>query len=160
MLAFAFSMNADAQVLLTCTTNSNTTTRDTLNNVDEAVFVTPVNAINDIVGGAFTLQVYKTEISGTSNVNFVVEGSLDGTNWVRVHGTPGADGINCDTLLLADAAGLVTGKFNVRPGSMKVAYTVTHYTGAGRFTRIRVRAITGGTQSVIITQPRLLKNTF
>jgi len=160
MLAFAFSMNANAQVTLTCSSNAFTTLRDTITNTDTAIFVTPVNAINDIVGGAFTLQCVKTEISGTSNINFVVEGTLDGTNWVRVHGTPGADGINCDTLLLADAAGTVTGKFNVRPGSMKVAYSVTHYTGASRFIRIRVRAFSSGTSSAVIPSPRLLKNTF
>lgn len=153
MLAVSTATISNAQI--NCV-GSNGLTTDTLDNAETIYFTTPANSLNAATSGKYVVQLTSTKISGTCTFSIVLEGTIDGTNYFKIHGIPGADGINCDTLTVTNTTGTVGWKINSFPGAVKYVYAATYYSGASRVIRLRVRIVGTGTQSTKIASVKVL----
>lgn len=156
MLTAFSAIGANAQV--TALGSATGLSYDTLTNAGTIYFTVPANSINAATTGKFTVAITATKVSGTSTFSIVLEGTVDGTNWFRVYGTPGADGINCDTLTVTNMSGTAAYKMNITPGAVKTVYGTTYYTAAVRCSRLRVRIVGTGTQVTRFTSVRFLSS--
>lgn len=142
------TMSMNAQITMV-TSNYNTAGQDTIDNTETLYWTTPVNALNSATSGKYDITLTETYISGTNTVRtYVIESTIDGTNWYKVHNTRGTDGVACDTLTTAVlASGSRTLHWSIQPGMIKYLSSTTYSaptteaSGAGRALRLRVRAI-------------------
>lgn len=111
--------------------------------------------------GKYVVTFLKTEISGTSSINVVLQGSNDGTNWFRLTGASGTDGVNCDTIAVPDATGATAYRFSVWPGGYKylpsATYAQTIFTSGACYVpylRVAFNGV-GATQSTKIENVKL-----
>ena len=145
MLALSTAIGANAQITMVGTN----TTSDTVTNAGTVYFTTPVNSLNSATSGKYVVTLTETYVSGTSTArNYVLEGTVDGTNWFKMHGTRGTDGIACDSIAsTAFTTGSRTWKWTVIPGMTKFLSSTTYpvptteASGAGRVVRLRVRCV-------------------
>lgn len=148
MLTLTTAVTATSQIVMV-SDNYNTAGQDTLTNAETIYFTTPVNQLNAATSGKYTVTLTETYISGTTTArNYVIEGTIDGTNWFKMHGTRGTDGAACDTIASTSfSSGSRTWKWTLVPGMTKylssTAYSVptTEASNTGRVARIRVRAV-------------------
>jgi hypothetical protein len=125
------------------------TTFDTVTNAGTTYLTTQANAINVGKAGKYRVSLKTTNISGTSTFKAILQGSLDGTNWVNYFGTAGTNGIQCDTLQVTAAAPAYF-IWSLNP-------TPTVLSNWGRVLYLRVACVGTGTQStrvegLVITQ--------
>lgn len=160
MLTVLTAIGANAQITMVGTN----TTSDTVTNAGTVYFTTPVNALNSATSGKYVVSLTETYTSGTSTArNYVLEGTVDGTNWFRMHGTRGTDGIVCDSISsTALTTGSRTWRWTVIPGMYKYLASTyptptTEASGAGRVVRLRVRCVgVTNPQSTRITNVKCL----
>jgi hypothetical protein len=122
---------------------------DTVTNAGTTYLTTQKGAINVGKSGRYRVALKTTNISGTSTYKAVLQGSLDGTNWVNFYGTAGTNGIQCDTLQVTSAAPAYF-IWSLNP-------TPTVLSNWGRVLYLRVACVGTGTQSTrveaeVITQ--------
>lgn len=153
MLAVSTATISSAQI--NCVASNGLLT-DTITNADSTYFTTPANALNAATSGKYVVAVTTNRLSGTGVLNVILEGTIDGTYWFKMHNTPGADGVNCDSLLIPTTAGAFGFKLNCTPGSVKVAYGTTYYTGTSRVIRLRAKLLGAATQSTKIVSVKVL----
>lgn len=159
LIASAVSLAVSAQVKnLKGTYGSNL---DTVANAG-TVYLTSVSGDLDAIGlnGNYDLQVTARSISGSVSVTFVLQSSIDGTNWQNHFKAPGQDGVNCDTLVIG-AAG--THVWTIRTGAVKTIQSSgvvinQWYTNSGRRLRFRLKAVGLGTQSTEIKSQLITQN--
>ncbi len=149
LLAFAVSCNEASAQGKAITLNGSDATTDTITNAGTTYLTSPI--LSAYKSGKFGVALKTTNVSGTSTYKAIIQGSLDGTNWVNVHGIAGTNGINCDTLQVTAAAPAYW-VFNVAPGSVKSVTDSTFlYTGATRYLYLRIACVGTGSQSTIIS---------
>ena len=126
---------------------SNTSARyDTLTNAGTVYFTTPTNALNANKTGTYSIQWKARNVSGTSTFKVVVLGTINGSDYVPVHGVAGTDGIHCDTLQVT-ALSPASSIFRIQSGSRHSVTTSTYtFTNAGKFRGLRLLFIGTGTQ--------------
>jgi hypothetical protein len=122
---------------------------DTVTNAGTTYLTTQAGAINVGKSGKYRVALKTTNISGTSTYKAILQGSLDGTNWVNYYGTAGTNGIQCDTLQVTSAAPAYF-IWSLNP-------TPTVLSNWGRVLYLRVACVGTGTQSTrveasVITQ--------
>lgn len=126
------------------------TTFDTLDDAGTVYLTTPTGALNNMTAGKYAIQMSIANVSGTTGGTCILEGTIDGTNWVVMHkSTRGVDGVHCDSLTISGATSHI---FNVVPGISKfyAGTGQTNITNAGRRLRIRLKFVGTGTQRSII----------
>lgn len=164
VLGLIFALNSNAQTKRGITLYSSTygNAIDTVaGNVTPIYFVTAEGNTATSKTGKYVITFLKTEISGTSSINVVLQGSYDGTNWFRLTGASGTDGQNCDTLAIPDGTGATAYKMMTWPGGTKylssATYTQTIWTSGACFVpylRVAFNGV-GATQSTQIKNVKL-----
>jgi len=163
LAAFTFApQTASAQITMLGSVDG--VSSDTLVNANTIYFTTPAAALNNYNTGKYRVSFHCANVSGTSTFKVILQGTIDGTNWVNMTGLGGTDGINCDTLQVTSAspADFI---FNCVPGVGKT-YTSALYSvytsGAtfqgrqGRVIRLRLAFVGTGTQSTYISGVKCL----
>lgn len=117
---------------------------DTLTNSNGPKYLTS----NLIPGttGKYAVQISTTNISGTSTITAVLQGSLDGVLWDNIYHTAGTTGVACDTLSIS---GNTVHTFWVAPNFTS---------NAGRRMYVRVKFVSGATQSTQIKGKYITSN--
>ena len=136
----ACQRKAEAQSLIPLKTNSGALF-DTLSNAGTSAFRTAANALSANATGSYAIQFKSTNISGTSTFKVIVQGSLDGTNYVNVNQVAGTTGVRTDTLQVT-AGSPVYWIFRVTPNASN---------NAGKFRYLRLYFVGTGTQKTRIT---------
>ena len=164
MLTVLTAVGANAQITMV-TDNGNAAGQDTLANAETIYWTTPVNALNSATSGKYRVQFNCTNLTGTSTFKVIAQGTIDGTNWFNMYGTPGTNGINCDTLQVTTGSP-ATWVFNMIPGiphnvAASTAYGVFTagqpiYGALGRVVRLRLKVVGTGTQSTKINNVKCL----
>jgi hypothetical protein len=140
LIALASFTTSKAQTIIQMF--SGTRTFDTLANTGTVTFATKANALNASKTGRYRVAVSITNLSGTSSGRMILQGSLNGTDYVNVFAVPGTNGVLCDTLTFTSGSP-ARHVWNVFPGSVKSVTDSTYwYTNAGYFPFLRV-VITG-----------------
>ena len=113
-------------------------------------------AKSSLVGkpSSFSIQIPFSNVSGTSTFKVILEGTIDGTNWQNIHGVPGTNGVNCDTLQVT-AGAPANWIFNVSKGSAHTEGSVIHWTGVGNYTAVRAKCVGTGSQVTIVGPAKL-----
>ena len=157
MKKFIFFLSIVALCFIGCQEKANAqvkmfgshTSFDTVTNAGTTYLTTQANAINVGKSGRYRVSLKVTNISGTSTFKAILQGSLDGTNWVNYFGTAGTNGIQCDTLQVTSAS----------PGYFiwSLTPTPTVLSNWGRVLYLRLACVGTGTQStrvdgLVITQ--------
>lgn len=135
----AFNEKATAQVIIL---NGSHTTTDTVTNTGTTDLTTAAGVLTKMTNGKYRVAFKITNVSGTSSLRAIVQGSLDGSNWVNFFGNAGTTGVQCDTLTITSAA----------PAYHIWALNQTHDSKSnwGRVLFLRVRCIGTATQSTIV----------
>lgn len=159
-LIFALNGNAQNKKAYTLTSTSYGLATDTISNANTIYFKTAEGATAANKTGKYSISWLFTKNSGTCTFNAVLQGSYDGTNWFRMTGCQGTDGINCDTIAVSNQTGTIAYKFSTWPGGLKylpsATYTQTVWTsGAMPVPYLRIAFIGTGSQSSIISNVKL-----
>lgn len=135
----AFGQKATAQVI---TLNGSHATTDTVTNTGTTDLTTAAGVLTKMTNGKYRVAFKITNVSGTSSLRAIVQGSLDGQNWVNYFGNAGTNGVQCDTLTITSAA----------PAYHIWALNQTNDSKSnwGRVLFLRVRCIGTATQSTIV----------
>ena len=112
---------------------------DTVTNAGTTYLTTQLSAIKSNTTGKYRVALKVANISGTSTFKAILQGSLDGTNWVNYYGTAGTNGIQCDTLQVTSAAPAYF-IWSLTP-------TPTVLSNWGRVLYLRIACVGTGTQS-------------
>ena len=135
MLTFSTAIASQAQI--TFISSIDGTAIDTLINAGTLSFTSPINALTN-KSSNYTIQFKGANVSGTSTYKVVLRGTIDGTNYVPLHGVgvAGTNGIQCDTLQVTSGtpASFI---FNAHPNES---------TNAGKVKRLQLLFIGTGTQ--------------
>lgn len=115
---------------------------DTVTNAGTTYLTTAAGVLSKITSGKYRVSLKVTNVSGTSTFKAILQGSLDGSNWVNYFGTAGTNGIQCDTLQVTSAA----------PGYFiwSLTPTPTVLSNWGRVLYLRLACVGTGTQSTIV----------
>lgn len=137
---FACQRKAVAQSLIPLKTSGGALF-DTLSDAGTVTFTTAANAISANRTGAYGIQFKATNVSGTSTYKVLVQGSLDGTNFVNVNQVAGTTGVRTDTLQVTSGS----------PAYWIFRVTPNASNNAGKFRYLRLRFVGTGTQKTRIT---------
>lgn len=132
--------DTSAQSLIPLKTNAGVLF-DTLSNAGTVAFKTAANALSANQAGAYAVQFKANNISGTSTFKVLVQGSLDGTNYINVNQVAGTTGVRCDTLQVT-AGDPSFWIFRITPNASN---------NAGKFRYLRLYFVGTGTQKTRIT---------
>jgi len=151
IMLFAFgSLITQAQIIPLTGSDAST---DTITNAGTVYLTTAKSAL---VGkpSSFSIQIPFTNVSGTSTFKVILQGTIDGMNWQNIHGVPGTNGVNCDTLQVTSASP-ANWIFNVSKGSAHTEGSEVHWTGVGNYTAVRAKLIGTGSQVTIVGPAKL-----
>ena len=133
-------------------------------NTTTEYFVLPsTSALKAFPKGIINVGFLATKVSGTATINAVLEGSIDGTNYFKMHKVRGTIGGYCDTFATGTFTSPVYGNWAVRPGfgqyTTPTSYTSpaggVEYSQAAKLKYVRVRFVPSGTQDVIISDVKI-----
>jgi hypothetical protein len=135
MLTLTTAMASMAQISFVSSIDGTQT--DTLVNAGTLSFTSPINALSKL-GSSYTIQFKGANVSGTSTYKVVLRGTIDGTNYVPLHGVgvAGTNGIQCDTLQVTSGS----------PASFIFNAHQNESTNAGKVKRLQLFFIGTGTQ--------------
>lgn len=131
-----------------------TKTSDTLYNSSTIyTMYTKTGALNAATSCNYLVTFEVLKISGTSTANVYLQGSTDGVTWRNMNdGMKGTDGINSDTLSIADGSTAkgyayynTAGVGVYRPAT----FTAVFYVPAGRVFYLRLKIVGTATQATI-----------
>lgn len=151
IMLFAFgSLITQAQIIPLTGSHAST---DTITN-SGTVYLTA--AKSSLVGkpSSFSIQIPFSNVSGTSTFKVILQGTIDGTNWQNIHGVPGTNGVNCDTLQVTSGSPS-NWIFNVSKGSAHTEGSIVYWTGVGNYTAVRAKLIGTGSQVTIVGPAKL-----
>lgn len=146
----AMSQTSAPGTVILIGTNTNALGTDTLVTSGTIYFKNPSSLSAIGLEGKYNIALTAVAISGTISATCTLEGSSDGVVWsTGINKVPGTDGNMCDTLTLS-AAG--TYYFTITSNSAKQLLSSgvvnqTYYTGNTRRYYIRVKIVSGATQS-------------
>jgi hypothetical protein len=112
---------------------------DTVTNAGTTYLTSQLSAIKSNQSGRYRVSLKTTNISGTSTFKAILQGSLNGSDWVNFYGTAGQTGIQCDTLQVTSASPAYF-IWSLNP-------TPTVLSNWGRVMYLRIACVGTGTQS-------------
>lgn len=131
------------------TLNGSDATTDTITNAGTTYLTSGI--LSGYTSGKVAVSLKTANVSGTSTFKAILQGSIDGTNYVDVHQVAGTNGILCDTLQVTAAAPAYW-IWQVYAGSVHSVTDSTYlFTNAGRYLYYRLKCVGTGTQSTIIS---------
>jgi len=122
----------------------------------------PTNSMKQFTNGNMVVGALITKVSGTVSVQCVLEGSIDGTNWFKLHGVRGTGGRFCDTAAVGDATTYVSWTIKINsicPFTTPSGYASpaggVEYAATPRVPYLRVRFVPAGTMSAVVSAVKM-----
>lgn len=161
---FACNNKSQAQTTVQLvSSDSLETTAHVVNSTTEYFVLPSSSALKVFPKGIYKVGFLATKVSGTATLQCVLEGSIDGTNYFKMHKVRGTIGGYCDTFATGTFTTPVYGDWTVRPGEGQYTTPSTYsspvggveYSSASRVKYVRVRFVPSGTQEVIISDVKI-----
>lgn len=157
--------NANAQTAIEMvSSDSLATSAHVVNSTTEYFVVPSASSLKNFPNGRLKVGFLATKVSGTATLQCVLEGSIDGTNYFKMHKVRGTIGGYCDTFATGTFTSPVYGDWTVRPGQGQYTTPSTYaspaggveYSAATKVKYLRIRFVPTGTQDVIVSAVQII----